>query len=411
MIRELKAVVFAAVSVLASAMAAAETCGPEKIAGTVVAYRQVATPSTPSPEFFSSKREIDAAAANCPETAWIRIIAAGAEIKALERFDASVAGKVQSLTDKNEAFAHVERAAAHVLAFRDNFPEEFSHSGVRLAYKEWSGLMEPVIHALLRHADEGRVHPLASDNPPRLECDYVSSAMATNASNFRFAHSPSSLRLLTSIADACRLSDDRTDWSVLSQRASKLIRQVSDGVITEPARIQWALREAYRDSRRYLDDKKPPFGLWSESQEASLQKMLEKHKTDLSFIGEYTEIPQTDWFQPEHLDTEDLVYSIALAISRNWTPLAAGGTEAEISEATAARGAFARYVSGLARQADDADHAVTGRRAISEALTAFQKGFVRTPETANLPGAPNWLYEVMQKTLTGKIVEMEDPLP
>ncbi|MDP2268581.1 MAG: hypothetical protein Q8K46_05360, partial [Deltaproteobacteria bacterium] len=275
------------------------------------------------------------------------------------------------------------------------------------AYTEWSGLVEPFVQAMLRQADAGRVHPLASDNPPPFECDYVSKAIATNASNFRFATSPASLRLLTSIANVCRLSEERTDGNVLAQRANKLVRQVETGTITEPERIQWALREAYIDSRQFLGENKPPFGVWFESNEKSLQKMLEEHKGKLVFLGTYTEIPQADWFRPEHVGTESVAYSIALEMSRNWSPLAAGVTDAESSDATAARIAFTRYVTALAGVADDADQPIAGRRAISEGLTAFQEGFVRTPETAGLPGAPNWLYEMLRKMLNDKIAEFE----
>lgn len=387
-----------------AAGAAAETCGPERIAGVVGAYRLVATSSTPQQEFIEKRREIDAAATACPDTAWIRIIAAGAEMKALERLEAATRA-ARTKAEKDDGYAHVERAAAHVLAFRDHYPEDFRYGGIRLGYTEWSGLAESVVHAMLRYAADGYVHPLVSDDPPPLACDYVTKAMATSASNFRFVSNAASLTYLTTVADVCRPSPDPLDWGVLVQRSNRLVRLVETGGISKPDHIRWALREAYRDSRKFLQGHEPPRGLWFESNERSLQTMLETHQVDLGFLGTYTEIPQADWFKPEHVGTEDVTYSMALAISRMWTPLAAGITDAEQADATRERGQLFTAIMEMGKAADAAGQTVAGRQRLIEALDAFQRADVRTPETASLPPPPNWLVDTTRNALQRAIDE------
>lgn len=291
------------------------------------------------------------------------------------------------------------------MAFREHYPENFQYGSIRLAYSEWSGLAEPVVHAMLRYANEGYVHPLVSDNPPPLACDYVTTAMATNASNFRFVSNPASLTFLTTVADICRPSSDPLEWGVLVQRSNRLVRLVETGGISKPDHIRWALREAYRDSRQFLQGHEPPRGLWFESNERSLQAMLEKHAVDLGLLGPYKDIPRADWFAPEHVGTEDVTYSIALAINRLWTPLEAGLTDAAAEDVATARNAVLVAIREMGAEADAVGQTVAGRTRIIEAVTAFQRADVRTAATAASPGLPNWLFDIIRNTFQRRIDE------
>ncbi len=384
--------------------ASAETCSPERIAGVVGAYRFVATSSTPQQEFIEKRREIDAAAAACPDTAWIRITAAGAEMMALERLEAA-SRAARTNAEKDDGYAHVQRAAAHVLAFRDHYPEDFRYASIQLAYRDWSGIVEPVVHAMLRYASDGYVHPLVSDEPPPLACDYVTKAMATSASGYRFVSNQASLTFLTTMADVCRSSPDPLDWNVLIQRSNRLVRLVETEGISKPDHIRWALREAYRDSRKFLQGHEPPRGLWFESNKRSLQAMLEKHSVDLGFLSTYSEVPRADWFKPEHVGTEDLTYSIALAINRLWTPLEAGITDAASEDVTKARGAVMMAIREMGTEADAAGQTVAGRTRIIEAMAAFQRADVRTAAMAASPGMPNWMFDIIRNTFQRAIDE------
>lgn len=416
----LKFAVLAGVAAIAAPPALAFDCGPDRIVTVARNFGMMMQPGTSGDQINGLATEIKMDAGRCPETGWIRIIAAGAEIQTLNRDDELYPADTNEM--KAVRFERLGRAIDHVIAFRDNKPEDFQHGGIRLRYDEWSGIVEPVVHTMLRYADAGQVHPLASDTPPPMTCDYVTSAMATNASNFRFTRSPAALRLLTSIADVCRPLPDRHRWNVLAQRATTLVQQVKQGVITEPHRIRWALREAHQDTRQYLDGREAPVGVWFESREKDLNELLEQYPDSLipetpivegiavsvRAFADKTEIPRADWFRPEQIGKDAAVYSIALAINGAWTDLAAGITDADTETVGKDRVRFMNHFRAIEAEADAAGQGKAGREMILEALAAFQTGVVRTRETAELPPPPGWMYSVMH-TVTQRKIDEEAP--
>ncbi len=406
---------------LTAPSALAYDCGPDRIVTVARNLGMMMQPGISGDQINGLATEIKMDAGRCPETGWIQIIAAGAEIQTLNRDDELYPADTGEM--KAVRFARLGRAIDHVIAFRDNKPEDFQHGGIRLRYDEWSGIVEPVIHTMLRYADAGQVHPLASDTPPPMTCDYVTTAMATNASNFRFTRSPAALRLLTSIANVCRPSEDRVRWGVLAQRASTLVQQVKQEVITEPHRIRWALREAYQDTRQYLDGREAPVGIWFESRERDLTDLLETYPDSLTpeapkvegiavtvrAFADRTEIPRADWFRPDQIGKDATVYSIALDLSGAWTDVSAGITDANTDTVAKDRTRFMTHFRAIEAEADAAGQGKAGREMLLEALAAFQTGVVRTRETAGLPPPPGWMYELLLRVTQAKIDEAAPP--
>lgn len=405
MIRKLRYALIAGVAALTAPAAMAEACGTQDIVTARNNYASMLLLSTQREGAQESARRIDELVGNCPDAAWIRLMAAGAEISMMERDEAAESQPSEALLARR--FGHVERAYEHLEFFRLNRPEDFRHGAVRLAYDEWSDVAGKVLQAMLRLAERGHVHPLVSDAPPPLVCDHVVKSMATTASGYRYVQNPASTRFMESVAEVCRVSEDPMDWNVLFQLAHRKVRLVREGAITDPAAIQHALRSAYADSRQYLRGNTPPWALWMASNEEQLQDMLAKHKPDLSLTGSYDDLPRTDWFRPEHLGTEDLTHSIAIAISRLWSPLAAGVTDADREDVAKARSAVFSALIAMGNEADTAGQIVAGRRSIIDGLTAFQKGIVRTPETETLPPFPDWLYNSSVTFMQRKIDEAE----
>ncbi|MFN7054591.1 hypothetical protein [Hyphomonas sp.] len=403
MIRKLRYALAAGVAALTVPAAMAEACGAEDITRATRDLQSMLTLATPVGQAQAAASRIDAQARTCPETAWIRLIAAGAEINLLERHEA--ADPEVSASMLAQRFGHVERAYEHLEFFRRNKPEDFRHGAIRLAYNQWAEVAGNVIAAMLRFADKGRVHPLVSETPPPLDCDFVVKHMATTASGWRYTSSFPALNYLNAAADACRPSDDPLDWGVLTQRADQLVVLVKDGHISEPSRIRWALREAYRDSRQYLDGREAPYSFWSTSDETALMEQIGKHKVSLEFYGDRMELPKAAWFAAGNADSLDTVYSVGLAISGFWTPLAAGVTDAEVSEVTAARAAFVTAVRDIGAEADAAGQTMAGRTSILKALEAFQEGDIRTPEAAALPGMPDWMHRLLKQIFQQRIDE------
>lgn len=403
MIRKLKYVLLAGVAALAAPAATAESCGPEEITKATLDFRKMLTLGTSDGQAEAAASRIDAQARACPETAWIRVIAAGAEIDMLERQEAADPQASASLLAQR--FGHVERAYAHLEYFRLNKPEDFRHGAVRLSYDAWADVAEMVMAAMLRLADKGHVHPLVSETPPPLACDFVVKRMATTASGYRYTASFPALNYLNAAADVCRPSEEKLDWSVLVQRADQLVVLVKDGHISDPLQVRWALREAYRDSRQYLDGRPAPYSFWAQSDETVLMNLIAEHKVSLKFYNDSIEIPRADWFTPENAGSENTVYSIGLAVSRLWTPLAAGVTDAALPDVTGARGAVLTAIREYGAEADAAGQTVAGRKAVLEAVAAFQQGDIRTLETAALPGLPDWMFRVIEATFQKRIDE------
>lgn len=403
MIRKLRYILLAGVTALAAPAAMAEACGPEEITKATLDLQKMLTIGTSDGQAQAAASRIDAQARACPETAWIRVIAAGAEIDMLERQEAADPQASASMLAKR--FGHVERAYAHLEYFRLNTPEDFRHGAIRLSYDEWAGVADRMMAAMLRLADKGHVYPLVSETPPPLACDFVVKRMATTASGYRYTASFPALNYLNAAADVCRPSEQKLDWNVLVQRADQLVVLVKDGHISDPLQVRWALREAYRDSRQYLDGRPAPYSFWSQSDETALMNLIAEHNVSLKFYDDSIEIPRADWFTPEKVGSEDAVYSIGLAVSRLWTPLAAGVTDAELADVTQTRGAVLTAIREYGAEADAAGQTVAGRTSILEAVTAFQAGDIRTPETTSLPGLPDWMVRLIDATFQKRIAE------
>lgn len=380
--------------------AMAYDCGSDRITAVARNYIALQKPGISHEQFGGYRTEITMDAKRCPETGWIRIIAAGAELKWAERLEAAGEASREGLSATQ--FRYVELAADHILAVQGDIPERLRHDGLDLAYDEWTQIVEMGVSALTRYGDAGHVHPLVSDTPPQIGCNSVTTAMATKASNFRMISSPSSLKLLNAIADVCRPSPDKLQWSVLAQRPKAIIRQINDGTISEPGEIRSALREAFQDVTQYLDGRPAPAGLWFDSNHRELEKLLDEHKISRRIFTGSAEVPRADWFRPENVGKDATVYSIALVLSEAWSPLAAGIIDAPTDEISRARASLMRLVSEIGKEADAAGQREAGRAMIAEALTAFQDGSVRSPETTGLPGAPDWLYNILNGLMTKK---------
>lgn len=105
----LKITVLAAVAAFTAPQALAFECGPERIVAAVQHYNAMLNAATSDPEMDALRTEIVVAAKHCPETAWLQIIAAGAEIKRLERREAAPGTPTPEA--KLDRFSYVERAA------------------------------------------------------------------------------------------------------------------------------------------------------------------------------------------------------------------------------------------------------------------------------------------------------------
>ena len=396
-------------------------CGPDrsvKVARAYIALGESPTQAvlagrTPVADevFKKNLEEIRLDATRCPETGWVQVIAAGAELKYVERLEADTP---PGQGRKAEHVPYVARAADYILAAQQDIPERLNYAEFNLTFDDWSGIVKKGIDTLTSYAEAGHdVHPLVSDAPPPLSCNFVTRSMATGATAYNAISRPSSLKLLSTVADACRGSAEFSEWNPLAQRAKAIMRQVEGGQISGKKDLHFYLREALRDVSQYLGEKEPPVGLWQKTDQEKLDKLLDQHSVSrlLFDTAAFTEVPRADWFAPGNVGTQTATVSIALELSRNWTPLAAGVGNPPAEAVAPARAAFRTLVAVMTSEADTAGQGVAGRLMINDALALFQSGDVRTRETADLPGMPNWLYDLMRNVHDKKIAELQGEAP
>lgn len=394
-------------------------CGPDRAVKVARAYIALGEPPvqtalaarTPVTDevFGKNLEEIRLDATRCPETGWVRVIAAGAELKYIERLEADAP---PGQGRKAEHVPYVARAVDHILAAQQDVPEGLNYAEFNLRYDDWYGIVKQGIDALTSYAEAGHdVHPLVSNSRPPLTCNQITIAMATAAATYRMIGRPSSLKLLDGVADACRGSAERMDWNPLVQRAKAIMRQVEGGAISRQGDIHFYLRDALRDVSQYLGEKKPPFGLWQESDQETLDTLLEKHGVSRSLVdpATFTEVPRADWFAPGNVGTDAATISIALELSRNWTPAAAGTGDTPAEVTNQARLEFMRAASAIAAEADVAGEGVAGRQMLIDALELFQSGDIRTREAAALEGMPGWFHDALRNTHARNVEALQTP--
>lgn len=412
---------FAAMLGAAPALASPAPCGPDRIVKAATSYNALGespvqaalagrTPVTD--EVFAEKlAEIRLDAGQCPQTGWVRIIAAGAELKWVERLEADTPpGEGR----KAAHVPYVTQAMDHILAAQQDAPKYLRTAQFNLRYEDWYGIVKEAVKSMTSYAEAGHdVHPVLTETRPPLTCNEVTMAMATAAAAYETIGRPASLKLLDRLADACRGSQDRAHWSPLVQRAKAITQQVQDKKIAGKVDVHIYLRGALRDVSQYLEGKSAPFGLWQTRDQALLDKLLDEHGVSrvLYDPDSLKHVAREDWFAPGVIGTESAKISVALEISRNWTPKAAGIGAPTVEETGPARSAFLRAVSEMSAEADAAGQGIAGRLMINEALDLFQSGDIRTPETADLPGMPGWLHDVLRNTNLRKIAELEGETP
>jgi len=413
--------IFVAMLGAAPALASPFLCGADRTVKAVRAYNALgespvqaalAGRKPVTDEVFAEHlAEIRMDAKRCPETGWVQIIAAGAELKWVERLEADTPPGEGRLAAH---VPHVAQAIDYILAAQQDVPQNLNYAEFNLRYEDWYGIVKDAIETLTSYAEAGHdVHPLVSDMRPPLSCNDVTLPMATAAATYQTIGRPASLKLLDGLADACRDSAERMDWSPLAQRAKAIMRQVEGEQIAGQEDVRFYLREALRDVSQYLGEKEPPFGLWQNSDQTQLDKLLDEHGVSrlLFDAAGFTEVPRADWFTPGVVGTQAATISVALELSRNWTSVAAGVGNPPIEETGPARSAFMKVVSAMAAEADSAGQGLAGRLMINDALALFQSGDVRTPETASLPGMPGWLHDVLRNVHARKIAELQGEAP
>ena len=340
---------------------------------------------------------------DCPNDPWVRTLLARAEMVAFEQLE-SPSKPPNQLDPAN--FAYVERAAAHLQALPDGVPDQVRVGARLLNYTLWSESMSKTFQNMLRYADAGKVHPMITDATP-ISCGFYSGAVASAAWNHqsRNIRSEAALKLMDRTIPACRTSGDRTRTNPLAQRAHMILRRISHGAVTDPEQIRRELASAARDVEIFRDGREAPTGIWFASHETDLQNLLKRHSVDLAAEAEAATqrervaalnavppAPRDLWFTREHIGSDAVLHAIAISMAEQWSPLAAGTTDASREDVAQARVVLSRHVSALRDEAKEKGVFDLARPVLEAALTAFQDGFVRTPETQDIPGAPDWLY-------------------
>lgn len=200
-------------------------CGPDrtvKVARAYIAFgaspvKVALARRTPvADEVFAEKlAEIRLDATRCPETGWVQVIAAGAQLKCIERLEADTP---PGQGRKAEHVPYVAGAVDHILAAQQDVPQGLNYAEFNLSHQDWFAIGNDVGETLTSYAEAGHdVHPLVSDTPPPISCNSVTQSIATGVATSGGNSRPSSLKLLTAMADACRDAAEFTLRSPLAE--------------------------------------------------------------------------------------------------------------------------------------------------------------------------------------------------
>lgn len=395
----LSSAIFAAAALTFAAPAAlAEDCDKDILPR---AYVVIQTVTQPGAVLGDKMDMMDSHVNRCPDHAWINALGGELDFMIFRTLRANNGGVVHQ-----DAYNFLGRALQRSNVFKAGPIEDqqsrynvlLNQFGAHLDYSVASNSRKAIIESLAQLALAGTVHPYLKAEDP-LACEgWVTSDAQTLGYMVKVAKDQVLLPFVEAAAEACRMAPyrmDRLPLSVLVVAYSKLIENEE---VTDPAEIERLLIAARRAADDFMSDDGYHTLLFSESDDRKLTGLIRKHGVPTG--GGPATIDRSLWFKPEYIGSEVAIRSVAYAFSEYWTPLAAGETGAPLEEVAKARNVLTSYIYQLRKQGTEAGLEIETSAMLREALTAFQSGDLRTPDTLDRTAIPLWFYDFLIKTLT-----------
>lgn len=386
----------AALCAFAVPAAAADTCETETLPQAIMALQKQVT----ADDVVARMDLMDSLVAACPEHGWINVL--GAE---LDRTTYRALLQASNGSPDQQALNYLLRGFERSNVFQqgpdENRKERYGiwlgPNEARLVYSVATDNRKGIIEELMTLARQGKVHPYLAAELPMVCSGWITGDAMTVAYAVKSKADRVLLPFIDAAAKACSVTDGGRGQLPVALKAVAYARFVRDGELTDRDEISGLLTEAKAAQDAYVTGRGFDF-FYSESEAERLTKLMQQHAVRTG--DEPVLLARELWFTPEHVRSPEAVYSIALALSGTWTPLAAGTEAGDTQTVATARTKLSSLVFALLKEGADAGLKPETQVTLREALTAFQTGKVRTMHAANLPGALAFLYDMLIKILT-----------
>ncbi|PKP81040.1 MAG: hypothetical protein CVT79_12230 [Alphaproteobacteria bacterium HGW-Alphaproteobacteria-18] len=385
----------AALAVLALGTAAtsahADTCDTERLPQALETSMQQITSAG---QLQKKLLELDGHVSRCPDNPWINLMGAAMDMQV---YDAMVQGTNNQITQ--DSYNYLLRAFARSNAFiavpaenrRDQLAIPLPSGGVgQLKYEAASTNRRTIIESLMQIARLGSVHPyLAAETPP--VCDgWLNSDTQTIGYASKTKADLIFQPFLDGAAAACWNSEEgRLPLAVTAKTYANLVGRDE---VTEPEKIRELLEKAEAARDAYLEGR--DFDIfYSKFDSGRLDNQLRKHGVN----PQAGLLPRDLWFTTQHMRSEKMHFSLAMALSEEWAGIAArmaAGTETQSS----AGALYTRFVYAVLNEGREAGLEEETRAALRFALKNVQESVVRAPAMDGQELPPQWLYDVLMNT-------------
>lgn len=373
--------------------ALADTCDSERLPQALETSMQQITSAE---QFQKNLLEIDGHVSRCPDDPWMNLMGA---VMDMQVYDAMVRGSNNQI--KQDAYNYLLRAFARSNKFmevpaekrRDLLAVPLPSGGVgQLKFEAASANRRTIIESLMQIARLGSVHPyLAGETPPA--CDgWLNSDTQTIGYAIKKEADLIFQPFLDAAAEACRDTEERRLRLPLAVTATTYANLVGREEVTEREKVRELLEKARAARDTYLEGRDYDT-FYSKFDYGRLDTQLRKHGID----PQAGLLSRDLWFTAEHIRSEKMVFSLAMALSEEWAGIAASmaaGTET----ASSAGVLYTRYVYDVLNQGRAAGLEAETRGALRSALRNVQESVVRAPAMGDHELPPQWLYDTLMNT-------------
>ncbi len=341
-------------------------------------------------------KDMDLFVSDCPQDPWINALGAEMDMRVYNQLVAANNNQVnqQAFDFLHRAFVRSDAYIAAPSEARENVHRVQTQNGYGdLTYSATSTNRANIIKALMLLGKQGQVHPYLKAETPKVCTGWLSSDAQTVGYAIEAEADLVFRPFLEAVVEACSGTGDARDRTPLAVVARGYYRLVDKGATTDPALVQELLLKArnYRDA--YLEGRSSDM-IYSEFDMDRLDRALRQHGVD----PEAGFVPRDQWFTPQHIRSDKLQYTLAMAFSEAWAAIAAD-MAAETLTLAAAGTRYTRFAFDLLDEGKAAGLEAETQAVLVRALEDVQESRVRAPAMEHYDLPPQWLYNVVRRPI------------
>lgn len=378
---------------IAGGSAAAEGCtGSLRAEALGVSIRPLQTGA----DMQAALSDMDGHVARCPQDPWINALGAEMDLRVHRQLVSANNNQINQ-----QAFDFLHRAfvrsniyrEAEAEARRDVLGIQTPNGRGDLKYEVAARTRASVIEVFMQLARAGQVHPYLKAETPMTCSGWIMSDTQTIGHAMESAADLVFRPFMDAAAEACRGESQTWDRLPMAVAAKAYYRLVDKGAVTGEAEVASTLLKAreYRDA--YLRGAGHDIH-YSEFDADRLDSELRKRGID-PMAGR---LARELWFDPEHLGSETMQFSLAWALSETWAAAAEQIANEEITEPSGAV-LYSRFVYEVLGKGREAGKEAETKAVLRKALADVQEYRVRALAMADHDLPPQYIYDVLMKAM------------